>query len=97
MARFSYLFSIRAGGQAVSALWASQSAIYQRYGYAEAHTTLNYSIDTVEIGFADGDGGSCVVKQSVLGAGAALPAALETMYIACRAAHSDHTLLKATV
>eukprot|EP01051_Picozoa_sp_SAG22_P000172 SAG22_NODE_3_length_48349_cov_158.681180_33_plen_204_part_00 len=31
---------MKASGQPVAALWASQSAIYQRYGYAEAHTML---------------------------------------------------------
>ncbi len=36
-------------GQSVSALWASQAAIYQRYGYAAGSVMGNYAIDTVDI------------------------------------------------
>ena len=35
--------------QAVAALWASQAAIYQRYGYAAASQMLRYQIDTVDL------------------------------------------------
>jgi predicted acetyltransferase len=36
-------------GAAVTALWASQAAIYQRYGYCAGSVQGNYSIDTVDI------------------------------------------------
>ncbi len=45
-------------GQAVAALWASQAAIYQRYGYALSSELVSYRIDTVDVGFADGNAGS---------------------------------------
>lgn len=38
-------------GQSVAGLWASQAAIYQRYGYAAAGYNRNYSVDTVDIAF----------------------------------------------
>ncbi len=50
-------------GQAVAALWASQAAIYQRYGYALASTPITYRIDTVDVGFYDGNGGTARVQR----------------------------------
>ncbi|MEM8923983.1 MAG: GNAT family N-acetyltransferase [Actinomycetota bacterium] len=44
-------------GRPVAALWASQAAIYQRYGYSRAGALRQYSIDTVDIAFHDGDPG----------------------------------------
>jgi predicted acetyltransferase len=49
---------MRERGQSIAALWASQAAIYQRYGYALASAQLGYTLDSVDIGFGDGDGGS---------------------------------------
>jgi predicted acetyltransferase len=48
---------MRERGQPVAALWASQAAIYQRYGYALASVMRSYSVDAVDIGFHDGDSG----------------------------------------
>lgn len=39
----------REAGQSVAALWASQAAIYQRYGYTSASTQVNYQIDSVDL------------------------------------------------
>jgi predicted acetyltransferase len=50
--------------QPIAALYASQAAIYQRYGYARAMPEpRQYSIDTVDIQFIDGDGGSYRVTR----------------------------------
>jgi predicted acetyltransferase len=54
---------MRARGQSVAALWASQAAIYQRYGYALASAQVGYRIDSVDVGFGDGDGGSAVMRR----------------------------------
>ena len=48
---------MREAGQNVAALWASQAAIYQRYGYAMATVLRRYTVDTVDIRFHDGDEG----------------------------------------
>ncbi len=40
---------MRERGQSVAALWASQAAIYQRYGYATASAMCRYTIDTIDI------------------------------------------------
>ena len=50
---------------------------------------LRYSIDTVEIAFADGDNGSCRVKQSVLGDGHL--AILRQLAVTIGSLHCDHT------
>jgi predicted acetyltransferase len=47
----------------VTSLWASQAAIYQRYGFSLASVMRRYAIDTVDIGFSDGDSGSCRVTR----------------------------------
>ena len=46
---------MRERGQAVAALWASQAAIYQRYGYAVASELVSYRVDTVDIALGGGD------------------------------------------
>jgi len=43
------LVEMRDSGQSVAALWASQAAIYQRYGYAAASSRIRYSIDSVDV------------------------------------------------
>jgi predicted acetyltransferase len=54
---------IRTRGQSVAALWASQAAIYQRYGYALASAQVGYRIDSVDVGFGDGDGGDAQMRR----------------------------------
>ena len=54
---------MRQRGEAVSALNASQSAIYSRYGYSGIGANRRYIIDTVDIAFLDGDDGSCDVVR----------------------------------
>ena len=39
----------RERGQSVAGLWASQAAIYQRYGFARAGMNREYAVDTVDI------------------------------------------------
>lgn len=39
----------REAGQSVAALWASQAAIYQRYGYCAATSQISYQIDSVDV------------------------------------------------
>ena len=40
---------MREAGQSVAALWASQAAIYQRYGYSLASHMRRYQIDSVDV------------------------------------------------
>jgi len=63
------LADMRERGQAVAALWASQAAIYQRYGYALASALASYRIDTVDVGFGDGNGGSARIARINVDAG----------------------------
>ena len=49
---------MRENGQNVAALWASQAAIYQRYGYAMTTVLRRYQVDTVDIRFHDDDAGA---------------------------------------
>ena len=49
---------MRDAGQNVAALWASQAAIYQRYGYAMTTVLRRYTVDTVDIRFHDDDEGN---------------------------------------
>ena len=60
---------MREAGQSVAALWASQAAIYQRYGYALSTLRRSYAVDTVDIAFHDGDGGTGRVERIDLGTG----------------------------
>ena len=54
---------MRDGGRPVAALWASQAAIYQRFGYAMASALRSYAVDTVDIDFHDGEDGSGRVER----------------------------------
>ncbi len=54
---------MRDAGQPMAALWASQAAIYQRYGYAMTTVNRRYAIDAVDIRFHDGDAGSWPVRR----------------------------------
>ena len=54
---------MREAGQPMAALWASQAAIYQRYGYAMTTVCRRYAVDTVDIRFHDGDDGSGTVER----------------------------------
>ncbi|MFP6796789.1 MAG: GNAT family N-acetyltransferase [Pseudomonadales bacterium] len=49
--------------QSLAALWASQAAIYQRYGYAMTTVLRSYRVDTTDIGFHDGVWGSGHVER----------------------------------
>ncbi len=69
---------MRERGQAVASLWASQAAIYQRYGYALSSALVTYRIDSVDVGFADGDGGSARVARVDADTGAEI---LKKVYI----------------
>ena len=57
---------MRAEGQAIASLWASQAAIYQRYQYAMTSVLRRYQIDTVDIAFHDGDTGAGSVTRCPL-------------------------------
>ena len=57
------LANMRDAGQPMTALWASQAAIYQRYQFAMTAVLRSYRVDTVNIAFHDGDGGSCTVER----------------------------------
>lgn len=55
---------MQAKRQPIAALGATQAAIYQRYGYAQAvRDVRSYSIDTIDIAFVDGDPGGCIVTR----------------------------------
>ena len=54
---------MRERGQGVAALWASQAAIYQRYGYGMVTVMRNYQVDITDIDFHDGDGGTSEVER----------------------------------
>ncbi|MEE9281667.1 MAG: GNAT family N-acetyltransferase [Myxococcota bacterium] len=75
---------MRERGQAVAALWASQAAIYQRYGYAMTSVQRAYSVDTVDIGFHDGDPGSGSVERLDVDAGYDVAKKLYIDYVADR-------------
>lgn len=57
------LQTMRGRGETCCALWASQAAIYQRYGFSLVTSSRSYAVDTVDVSFADGDVGSTVVQQ----------------------------------
>ncbi len=54
---------MRDRGQSLAALWASQAAIYQRYGYAMTTVLRSYRVDTTDISFHDGDWGSGHIER----------------------------------
>lgn len=60
------LANMQAANQPIAALWASQAAIYQRYQFAMTSVLRHYRVDTVDIGFHDGDTGSCRVERQGL-------------------------------
>ena len=53
----------RERGQSVAGLWASQAAIYQRYGFAALGAMRAYRVDTVDLQFHDGDTGTLDVRR----------------------------------
>ncbi len=53
----------RERGQSVAGLWASQAAIYQRYGFAALGACRQYSVDTVDIQFHDGMTGTLTPER----------------------------------
>ena len=57
------LENMHGAGQSIAALWASQAAIYQRYQFSMTTVRRQYSIDSVDIAFHDGDAGSCDVAR----------------------------------
>lgn len=75
---------MRDGGRPIAALWASQAAIYQRYGYAVAGAQRAYRVDTADISFADGDGGRSDVERHDAGAGHELAKAVYQQFVADR-------------
>lgn len=60
---------MRDAGRPVAALWASQAAIYQRFGYAMASVLRSYAVDTVDIDFHDGYEGSGHVERVDMASG----------------------------
>ncbi len=53
-------------GQPVAALWASQAAIYQRYGYAASSQLLRYEVDTADLRLlAEPGDGLTVTREAV--------------------------------
>lgn len=52
-----------AQGRSVATLWASQAAIYQRFGFSMASVNRQYTVDTVDIRFIDGNGGHLPVSR----------------------------------
>ena len=78
------LLQMRDAGQSVAALWASQAAIYQRYGYAMSTVLRAYSVDTVDIRFHDGDGGTGRVERIALEDGYDVIKAIYIEFIADR-------------
>ena len=75
---------MRERGQAVASLWASQAAIYQRYGYAMASVLRSYRVDTPDIGFHDGDAGSSSVERLDVASGYDLVKGVYIAFIAER-------------
>lgn len=75
---------MRERGQAVAALWASQAAIYQRYGYALSSAMVTYRIDTVDVAFADGNGGAARVARVDVDEGSELMKQLYIEFVAAR-------------
>ena len=57
------LAQMRDAGQSLAGLWASQAAIYQRYGYAMLGVGRSYTVDTVDIRFYDGNEGGLAIKR----------------------------------
>jgi len=75
---------MRERGQAVASLWASQAAIYQRYGYAMASVLRSYRVDTADIAFHDGDDGTSRVERLDVSSGYDLVKQVYIAFIADR-------------
>ena len=75
---------MRDAGQAVAALWASQAAIYQRYGYAMTTVMRHYSVDTPDLLFHDGDTGTGRVARVDLETGYDIVKGIYIAFIADR-------------
>lgn len=54
---------MRQRGQPVAALYASQAAIYRRYGYSEMPGAQQYSVDPLDVQWLDGTDGTCRVSR----------------------------------
>jgi predicted acetyltransferase len=70
---------MRERGQAVAGLWASQAAIYQRYGYSIGSYRRSYRIDAADIAFHDGDMGHGDVRWFDTGSALETDAAFDTV------------------
>lgn len=55
---------MQARGQTVAALWASQAAIYQRYGYSLCSAQRRYEVDTVDLNLLAAADDDCVVARA---------------------------------
>ena len=86
-------------GQAVAGLWASQAAIYQRYGYAVIGACRRYAVDTADINFFDGNEGGCLVERLSVADGVEPAKALYRAFIANRFGylHRSSTLWRENV
>ena len=51
-------------GQAIAALWASQSAIYHRFGYGIVSTQTMYDVDPRDVVFVEAPSGAGIVRLS---------------------------------
>ena len=77
----------REQGQVVAGLWASQAAIYQRYGYSRFGVRRHYAIDSRDVRFADGDEGGCRVERVAAPEGIDHAKAVYREFIAARMGH----------
>jgi predicted acetyltransferase len=74
--------AMRKRGQSCAALWASQAAIYQRYSFSLVTSSRSYAVDTVDVGFSDGDPGAVPVRQVAVD-DPATATNLQAMYSRC--------------
>ncbi|MDH3679584.1 MAG: GNAT family N-acetyltransferase [Acidimicrobiia bacterium] len=75
---------MRDRGQTVASLWASQAAIYQRFGYAIGSSQRTYRVDPADIAFHDGDTGLGDVELLDADAGFEAVKALYIAFVADR-------------
>ncbi|MEM7218490.1 MAG: GNAT family N-acetyltransferase [Pseudomonadota bacterium] len=75
------LENLREAERPVAGLWASQAAIYQRYGYAPTTALRRYAVDSVDIAFHDDDFGSQRVARVDAETGAAAARALYIEFV----------------
>ena len=76
--------NMRDSGRSVAALWASQAAIYQRYGFVMASVLRSYAVDTVDIDFHDGEDGSGRVERLDVASGYDLIKDIYVRFVAAR-------------